>query len=288
MIYYCADDYGLGSIPSGRIEKCIESGAVNKVSVFPNLDAVDIKSLMKDKNLLVSLHLNLVEGRCMADARKIGLLADEEGRFRHTFGGLIKLWLTHRKAFEAQLYTEIRAQVLHYKALLPDGAPFGIDSHQHTHMIPSVFKTLLRVLRDEGIDIGYLRIPAEPLLPFLQTPSLYFTYSAVNLIKQWLLGLLWLIDRKYLSGEKIPTAYFFGILFSGKMDADRVAKLLPKYIKLAEKRGRDIEILFHPGYLLPGEADFKDKNIVFEKFYLSENRKTEYDSVIKTAERSVL
>ena len=86
----------------------------------------------------------------------------------------------------------------------------------------------------------------------------------------------------------IPTAHFFGILFSGKMDEKRVNQILPKYIKLAKKDVKDIEILFHPGYLQKNETDFEDKNIVFSKFYLSENRKIEFDSVIKILERSVL
>ena len=71
------------------------------------------------------------------------------------------------------------------------------------------------------------------------------------------------------------------------MDEKRVKKILPKYIKMAEKDGRDIEVLFHPGYLEKSEIDFKNKNIIFKKFYSSENRKTEFDSVMKISERSV-
>ena len=50
---------------------------------------------------------------------------------------------------------------------------------------------------------------------------------------------------------------------------------------MAQKNGRDIEVLFHPGYLDEKEFNLKDKSVTFEKFYLSENRKTEFDSVIK-------
>ena len=132
-----------------------------------------------------------------------------------------------------------------------------------------------------------MRIPKEPLLPYIKTPSLYFTYSPINIIKQWLLNFLWLINKNQAKKYSIPTSYFFGILFSGKMDEKRVNKILPKYMKIAEKDGRDIEVLFHPGYLDISEIDFKDKSIVFEKFYLSENRKTEFNSVMKISERSV-
>ena len=218
-------------------------------------------------------------------AERMDLITDENGNFKHTFGGLFRLGLFNAEELEAQLYKEIRAQVLFWKNALGDGVPFCIDSHQHTHMIPSVFKTLIKVLEDEGIKPEYMRIPIEPLSVYMKTLSLYFTYSAVNVIKQWLLNFLWLINKKQAKKYKIPTSYFFGILFSGKMDEKRVNTILPKYIKLAQKDGRDIEVLFHPGYLEKGCIGFE--NIAFEKFYLSENRKTEFNSVMKISERSV-
>ena len=131
-----------------------------------------------------------------------------------------------------------------------------------------------------------MRIPAEPVMPYIKTPSLYFTYSSVNIIKQWLLKFLWIIDKPLAKGFEIPTALFMGILFSGKMDEKRVRKVLPKYKNLADKKGMDIEVLFHPGFL-DKEIDFENKNIVFSKFYISENRKTEFDSVMNIKERSV-
>lgn len=287
MIYYCADDYGLNDISSTRIQKCISEGVLNKVSVFPNFDGVDLHKMLKDKNVRVSLHLNLVEGKCMAKSDEVDLLADKNGNLIHTFGGLFKLSIFQKKKFEKQVYREIKAQIVFWKGILPQGVSFCVDSHQHTHMIPAVFQSLLQVLHDEKINLEYMRIPAEPLLPYLRTPSLYFTYSAVNIVKQWLLKALWLIDKKWTKQYKIPTAYFLGILFSGKMDEERVKKILPGYMKMAEKDDKDIEVLFHPGYLDKSECDLKNKNIVFNKFYFSKNRKIEFDSVMRMAKRSV-
>ena len=288
MIYFCADDYGLCDTSSIRIQKCIDEGAINKVSVFPNLGHIDLHKIIKNKNIRLSLHLNLVEGRCMADADEISLIADKEGNLKHTFGGLLKLNLLHRRELEAQVYKEIRAQVLYWKSILPPDTPFCIDSHQHTHMIPAVFNALLKALKDEKISFQYMRIPAEPLLPYIKKPSLYFTYNVINIIKQWLLKILWLVNKPQAKKYKIPTSHFCGILFSGKMDEKRVTEILPEYIKLAHKDGRDIEVLFHPGYLDISEADFNNKNIAFEKFYVSENRKTEFEAVFKISERGVL
>ena len=271
-----------------HIKQCVDEGFLNKVSVFPNIERANLEDILKNKSVRVSLHLNLVEGRCMADRDELNLIAKKNGDFKHTFGGLFKLNLFHKKKLEAQLYKEIKAQVLYWKSSLPQSVPFCIDSHQHTHMIPAVFRALIKVLREEEIDLEYMRIPAEPLLPYIKTPSLYFTYNPINIIKQWLLKILWLINKKTLKNYKIPTSYFFGILFSGKMDERRVSKILPKYKKLAEKNKMDIEVLFHPGYIDKSETGFKNKNIVFEKFYLSETRKTEFDSVMKISERSEL
>ncbi|MBR5479402.1 MAG: ChbG/HpnK family deacetylase [Clostridia bacterium] len=275
MIYVCADDYGLCEDASFHIMQCVEKGAINKVSVFPNFGEVDLGKL--PDNTMISLHLNLVEGKCLANPDEITLLVDENGKFKNTFIGLLKLNLLDGKKFKKQVYTEILAQVKYWKSILPTGTAFCVDSHQHTHMIPGVFEMLILALRNEKIDVKYMRIPAEPTLPFIKTPSLYFTYSGINVIKQWLLKFLWTINKKHTKDFKIPTALFFGILFSGKMDGKRVKKVLPEFIKKAEKERMDIEVLFHPGYV---EAD-NLKNTVFDKFYLSDNRKAEFDSVME-------
>ena len=288
MIYFCADDYGLSEESSMHIQELIDNGFLDQVGVFPNIGQADLAKMLEKRNVRISLHLNLVEGKCMADADTVDLLVDANGNLRHTFVGLLIQSLLHTKKFEAQVYEEIKAQITFWKSGLPSDMPLCIDSHQHTHMIPSIFKTLLQVLNDEKISVKHLRIPVEPFRPFLKNPSLYFTYSVKNLIKQWLLRFLWLFSKKAAKEMQIPTARFFGILFSGEMDEKRVRKILPQYIALAQKDGMDTEVLFHPGYSETRDPDSKEKNIVFERFYLSKHRKTEYDSVIKLKERSVL
>ncbi|MBQ7792679.1 MAG: ChbG/HpnK family deacetylase [Clostridia bacterium] len=287
MIYFCADDYGLCDSTSVHIQQCVDDGVLNKVSIFPNFEKIDVQRILQKKNVRLSLHLNLVEGKCMANPEEITLIADKNGNFKHRFGGLFKLWLCHPEKLEAQVYKEIKAQILFWKNSLPEDVSFCVDSHQHTHMIPAVFRALVQVLKEEAIDLEYMRIPAEPVMPYLKTPSLYGTYKPVNMIKQWLLKCLWFWNRKQAKKYNLPTAYFMGILFSGKMDETRVKKILPKYQKLAEKNNKDIEVLFHPGYWNTQNLNLQNQNIVFQTFYLSKDRKTEFDSVMKLSERSV-
>ncbi len=288
VIYFCADDYGLCDQVSHHIRQGIHNGVLNKVSVFPNFCIPDLNSICESKEVRLSLHLNLVEGKCMANREEINLLADKNGNLKHRFGGLFRLWLFRTPQLEEQLYREIKAQVLFWNQHLPKGVPFCIDSHQHTHMIPAVFRALVRVLTEENIALHYMRIPAEPILPYLKTPSLYTTYQPANLLKQWLLNFLWLINQKQSNAKNIPTSLFMGILFSGKMEEKRVRKMLPKYQKIAEKKGLDIEVLFHPGYLSEPIRGLSENNIVFQNFYYSKKRKTEFDSVMKLSERSVM
>ena len=100
------------------------------------------------------------------------------------------------------------------------------------------------------------------------------------------MNFLWTINKRAFKNAKIPSAYFCGILFSGKMDKKRVGKILPKYIELAQKQGRDVEVLFHPGYLEKGQADFGNKNIVHAQirtFIWTENNLTKHNRVVSLA-----
>ena len=275
MIYFCADDYGLCDSSSDNIIKCVQNGVLNKISVFPNFDFKSVKKV--NENVMLSLHINLVEGKCTTKDKKLDLLTDNNGVFRHSFAGLMLLSLIHPKKMEQQLYIELKSQILLWKQSVSKDEPIMIDSHQHTHMIPLVFKTLLKVIKDENISIKYLRIPAEPVKPYLMTPSIYHTYSLVNIIKQWLLKFLNVINKKEYKKHKIPTANFFGILFSGNMDKKRVQKVLPHYIKLAKKHNCDIEVLFHPGYC---NNTCQYQGMKFNDFYFSKGRKTEFDTLM--------
>ena len=280
MIYICADDYGLSQSSAKHIEECVKERKLNKVSVFPNGVIPDFVERIDHDKLDLSLHLNLVEGKCMADKEEIPLLVNENGIFKHSFEGLFLLsFSSKRKEMKQQIKTEIRAQLAYWISGIPQKEPLIIDSHQHVHMIPLIFEELLAVIREENLKVQYMRYPAEPVLPYLKTPSLYLTYHPVNLIKQWLLKALGVVNRHSLQNAGIRTGCFMGILFSGHMDERRVKKVLPHYLKLAEKKNSDLEVLFHPGYMEEGDSVLDIHKTGFNKFYASSGRKTEFDAV---------
>lgn len=281
MVYFCADDYGLSEQSKVRIEKCLESGVLNQISLLPNGEIGDFKSRLTCKNVRLSLHLNLVEGRPLSKSEDIALLVSKDGFFKYSFIGLFLLSIFgNREKFESQVYKEIKNQLIFWKNTIGSDRPILIDSHQHTHMIPLIFKTLIRVIKDENLQVENIRIPAEPIAPFLLTPSLYFRYKPSGLIKQWLLKFLNLFNKGKLKKSKIYSTLFLGIVFSGNLTEEKIKKILPRYEKKAEKLAQDIEIAFHPGYLEKGESETYGCRKGFEKFYLSNWRKIEYDTLI--------
>ena len=277
MIYFCADDYGISSQSNTRIEECLKNGVLNKISILPNGNASNFRERLLDENVKLSLHLNLIEGYPLSKKEDVSLLVTDKGFFKYSFIGLFFLSIFgNRNLLEKQIYNELKMQIDFWKKKMGEKTPILIDSHQHTHMIPLIFKTLMRVIREEEVEVEYLRIPAEPILPYIKSPSLYLKYGPVGLVKQWLLKFLNLVNRKELKKANIKSASFMGILFSGQLTEDKINKLLPNYIKQNE----NIEIAFHPGYLESGETLIDGCKTSFNKFYYSKWRRKEYDTLL--------
>lgn len=275
-IYWHADDYGMTPSSDCRILECRSHGCLNSVSIVPNGDLSGAVERLKDSGLFLAVHLNLVEGKALSPAEDIPLLAAPDGSFKNSFGGLLRLSLSPQRAeFAAQLRQELRAQLLAFAAVLHSGVSLRVDSHQHVHMIPLIFHTLLAVIEEEHLPVSHLRIPAEPMPPFLRQFSLWHTYKPVNVVKQVVLNFCWLLVRPEFSRSGISTSVFCGILFSGNMDAERVSRVLPAFYRLAERRGQSLELLFHPGGIQPGEPFFDPQKYDFHPFYRSEGRMLE-------------
>lgn len=286
MIYFCADDYGISEECNDHIEDCLEHGVLNKISILPNGEFSDFKQRLSGNQVKLSLHINLVEGYPLSEQKDVSLITAEQGHFKYSFAGLFLLSFSNkRKEFEKQLYKEIQKQIIFWKNSMGDAMPVSIDSHQHTHMIPLVFKTLMQVIKDENIEVECIRIPAEPVIPYILTPSLYSSYSLKGLIKQWILIVLAFVNRHERSTLQFDSPYFMGTMFSGQLTEEKIKRLLPRYLKTAQKHGKQIEIAFHPGYLENSRCLINGHQKSFEKFYFSKWRKKEYDTLMNLSLR---
>lgn len=271
-----ADDYAISGHVSESVAEQIKTGAIESISVMPNMSATEagIRLLAPYANrVLTSIHLNLVEGKCVADKELLPILTDEEGFFKLSW--LQIMLKSVRKEFRRQAAIEFRAQIKRTQGLLRQAGFTGrvrLDSHQHIHMIPGIFKTVCSLTKE--FDVEYIRLTREPLLPFFRVKGLWKTYSVVNLAKNILLNLFAIPDRYLLKRLKLNYNYFFGLLITGKMDYERVVKLIPQM-----PTDHNLEVVLHAGRMLEAEITEEYNKKDFIKEHISSRRLLELETV---------
>ena len=258
------------------------------------------------------IHLNFVEGKpcvlldsqesdasqdtcttafedSVATSNPVSLLTDARGMFNCTYGKILKASFLSSKSLRAQykeqFKIEIAAQLAAGSKLLGTKT-LSIDSHQHYHMIPLVYEALMEVITENDYKIDYLRVPVDPATPIWTTPGLLFKMPPVNFIKWSLLKFLStrrksLERRHYSSISSMHQApIFFGMPFTCQMQKGLVDnRLFKKYLKIAQRSGRDLELMFHPGAVFSPSDLLDSSQVDLVEFYSSENRQAEKDVI---------
>ncbi len=286
-----ADDYGESLHTSADLLECLEAGKLDSISILSNMRCfgacVDMYRNAQERFAAqprLSVHINIMEGRCLADPGRVPDLVDADGHFCVSWGSLfLRSFLPGKKRLKTQLKEEMALQIQAVREAFPEIKKLRIDSHQHTHMIPVAADALLETLAEKGWPTEYIRNAKEPIWPYLREVSLWKTYRPVNFVKNLILNFCSVLLEGRLQKLHIEPMYLWGLVMSGRMDKERVEKLLPAMCKKAQKAGRTLEILFHPGKLLPGELseEFCQKEAV--AFYVSDDRNVEKDAVMQFA-----
>lgn len=285
-----ADDYALSPGASEDILKCLRAGRLDSISVLTNMSCyekyadryLEERGAWK-KEPLLTVHLNFMEGKALAGPGAAPDLADSRGYFCISWGRLL-LWSfcpwKYGKIKE-ELKAEIKAQTEGFIRCFGREQPLRFDGHQHTQMIPVVYRALLEVIREEGYRVSYIRVTKEPVLPFLKEASLWRTYRPVNWIKNLLLNVLApVMERKVRLVTGQEPMFLWGVLLSGNMDRKRVHRLLPSMKGRSRRRGRILEILFHPGFTAREEMGEEFTSEDAKGFYCSEGRRQEFRTVM--------
>lgn len=298
-----ADDYALTLNTSKDMLECMKAGKLNSISIVPNMSCFEQCMDMLYEAIptlpflsLISVHLDFVEGHSLTGRDEVPLLTRTDSDLMGlSWGGLFKLsylpW--KRAAAKQQLKKEIKAQIERVEEAtqrcLQIAKSHGIscaqkglriDSHQHAHMIPVVWEAVTEVVEEEGYSLEYIRNSKEVLGVFVSEVSLWKTYRPINFVKNRLLALYsYKVDR-YDSAFQKEQMYLWGLVMSGHMDRNRIGKLYGKMKRKAEKDGRTLEILFHPGLVLPQELSSELGDAAAEEFYLSPNRHVEKEAVM--------
>lgn len=283
-----ADDFGVSVHASQDIVECLVDGMLDSISVISNMscfwECVKIyqdKKKTFQKEPLICVHLNILDGKAVSEREKIPDLVDPEGFFCLSWGKLFLLNYVGKKKRERikkQMKIEFEAQI----GLVSEAfalTELRLDSHQHPHMIPFIFDVLMEICEESEIPVRFVRLAKEPLAPFLRQVYFYPLYSPVNLIKNILLNFFSLQNRRKLEQRGIAYELLWGLLMSGYMDTKRIGELFDYMIRYAERKRKVVEILFHPGRMLEEERSGEYRKSGFLQFYLSKDRSVEKKSV---------
>jgi len=271
-----ADDIGLTESITDGIAGCVQKGTVSSVSVVANGYAFEhaIRKIRETRRCLVSVHLNTVECPPLADPRDIPDLLDVRGHLHLTFfKTLVKFVFSARSkrdSLRAQFKTEYRAQITRVRDALGRSTPIRVDSHQHLHMIPFLFDTLLELNRE--FHFAYVRIPREPFLLSTQLIREWRIYRPSSIVKNLVLRSLAWRNGKKITGHGIPHSdLFLGIMFPGPSRPELTAHLLDLVLRKRADASTCVEILFHPGRASAEERGFWQRPALTD-YYLSEER----------------
>ncbi|HND85158.1 MAG TPA: ChbG/HpnK family deacetylase [Pseudobdellovibrionaceae bacterium] len=267
-----ADDFGPSQNISNDILELCREGVVTSLSIMANGAYFEegseaLKKLAQIPK--ISIHLNLVEGFPLLKPEEVPHLVSADGEFNNGFG---KLWLKHllmstqeKAVFESEIKRELRAQILKIQNTFGHDRSYALDSHTHFHLIPFIFRILLELCKEH--HISRVRLTLEPFYIHIKSFRDFLNYLSPNIGKFLLLRSLseWHRSLLIANGITFPQK-FIGVLFTGKMSFSVVQTALNKV-----RTEEDVEILFHPGTLLPQEKYF-GSNQQFIKYYQDPTR----------------
>lgn len=258
-----ADDLGVDPATTQGIASAYQHGIVSSTSLMVTMPAVEAAvATARTMEMPVGLHIALTQGRAVAGPHLDRLVA-ETGEFKLRAQDLIRVGRKDTYLI-AQIRTEVRAQ-------LARGADFGmtlthVDSHQHIHMNPVLF----RIWEEEAATFGIQRIrfSREPLRFLWDTGAYAQVLKRNNLPK-------WMITRAYARRIKprleVPDI-FFGLLYSGVVVKGVLLNILMR-IPLHQT----VEICVHPG--LPNQTPTHSADN-FQAFSKSIFRRLEHDALV--------
>lgn len=280
-----ADDYALSITGSKRIIELINAGKLDSISVIPNYGCFD-EALELYRNTCkrvsetnISVHLNFVEGHCLAKPSDVDMLVDSKGRFGIGWMQFVKYDCSGKKRSLAkeQIKKEIKLQIEKVACAYElNFDKLRIDSHQHIHMIPFVMEALTEVIEENGWKTEFVRDMHELWSPYLKFGAFYWSYSPVNVVKAVLLNHYSQKDAYLFKRLGLNKMYASGVFLSGRMDLERMSKILPVMIEKTGQKKAYLEVLCHPGISTAEEMSAEG---VTTEFYISENRNIEYRMV---------
>lgn len=212
-----ADDFGFTRDVNAGIVHAHREGVLTATTLMANGDAFDdaVRLAFETPGLDIGCHLVLVKGTSLLTGRPLPESP------RHL---LISL-----AAGQVDVYGEFRLQI---QKLRDAGLRIThLDSHKHTHIVPSVFRTVIRLAHE--FEIPYVRLPIDRTVP----------------VAGGICGFADRYYRRFARGANVQmTDHFLGFRLTGSLTEKTFSAALQKVAD------GTTEFMCHPGFL---EADLK-------------------------------
>ena len=238
-----ADDFGLTENVNRGILDAHREGIVTSTTLLANGMAFEsaVAAGKRFHRLGIGVHLNLTEGKPVADARHIPTLVDRGGRL-HLAPARLWAGIALGQVSLSEIEVELRAQVR--KVIRAGIRPTHFDGHKHVHVLPGVSDIVIRLARE--FRIPAVRCPMEQNGQ-ASGPLRNRRFSRISKVKQYLVSRA-VSDqarnfRKKLAqvGLLSPT-YFQGLSRTGFLDASAIREILGNLPPGTS------ELMCHPGY----------------------------------------
>lgn len=254
-----ADDYGYFDCVSRGILKSASDGIVTATGIFANSAHFDehVGWLEDNATLDLGVHLNVTDQAPLTVDMQ-NRLSPWGGRFpnKHT---LVKALLSGRITTDV-VRSEWRAQI---ERCLDKGLKIRfLNSHEHIHMLPSLFPVLQALAGEYGIS--HTRFP---------TPEPFQNLSSGALVRDILMKIMGLFNQ---SRQTNPAARFLGMGESGRLGTEYLKRRLSEL-----KSGQVYELMCHPGYY--DASEISDSRLLNYHDW-----KREFDALTNPAVRDML
>lgn len=174
-----ADDFGINSSVNQAIADLFLRGCISSATIMVNMEGfTEAVALAKQHGIPVGLHLNMTYNMTYAADR---------GDFERKF---LKKEITPR-----MVHDELHKQ---YIKLLQAGLqPTHIDSHQHIHNWPPLFKVVALFAKEKGLPVRLVReniilnhfdLPKLSDLKALFRKLIFYVFGLINMVIAWRLG----------------------------------------------------------------------------------------------------
>jgi len=249
-----ADDFGLHSSINEAIEKGFQEGMLTSASIIVNGPRFDeaVRIAKRNPKLGIGLHFNIIEGLSIAGQKNVSSIVDEKGLFFDSHNTLAKKIIIGKAKLE-EIELELDAQINYCNK---SGLSIThIDSHRHLHMLPEVYKLVVKVSNKYGIN----------KFRYLNPPLVDISFS-INF--KIILSIFFKIIKNRFTKNIITPDYFLGFFNSGNLKYNYIHDVLKKI------KSGIIEIGFHPGLdniqltkTFPHWSNYYDYNFDWEGDY---------------------